>query len=77
MGVTQFQNIITYAYKIKPHSIHQDMDYTFRVSTNAIVLQTYSALQPAFGGDTQSIILELPAYKTFVVFELDKQCSIR
>ena len=77
MGVTQFRNIISYAYKIKPKSITQSMDYTFRVSTNTIVLQTYSALQPAYGGDTPSIILELPAYNTFVVFELGKQCVVR
>lgn len=76
MGNVQFSNILNYARKIKPKSIVQDMDYTFRASTNANIFQTYSSLQPKFGGDTQSIILELVAYKTFVVFELESQCKI-
>lgn len=76
MGNEEFRSIISYAHKVKPHSIAQDMDYNFRVSNNAIVLQTFSPLQPEFGGDTQSIILELVPYKTLVVFELATQCKI-
>lgn len=77
MGETAYNDIRQYGYKTKPHSFNSDMDYDFRVSDNTIVLQTYSSLQPNFGGDTSSIILQLIPYKTIVSFEIGTQCSIK
>ena len=76
LGEVQYSEIIKLGYKLKPKSFNSDMDYNFRVSTNTIMLQTYSPLQPNFGGDTSAIILQLIPYKTFVTFELSTQCSI-
>lgn len=76
MGNAQFSPIMNFAYKTKPQSVDQDMDFIFRASTNTVVMQTYSALQPAFGGDTPAIILQLVQYNSFVTFELNSQCTV-
>ncbi len=76
LGQTEYTEILKFGYKLKPKSFNSDMDHEFRVSNNTIVMQTYSALQPAFGGDTPALILQLVPYKTIIPFELNTQCNI-
>jgi hypothetical protein len=72
----EYNDIRTVATKAKPKSVYGDMDYTFRTSDNAIIFQTYSSLQPKFGGETSAIVLELTQTREFVIFDMDTQCQV-
>lgn len=72
----EYNDIRAVAAKAKPKSVYGDMDYTFRTSDSAIVFQTYSSLQPKFGGETSAIVLQLIQTHEFVIFDIDTQCKI-
>lgn len=70
-----FDNIVRTAYKLRPRSIHQDMDHRFLVSDNAIVMQTYDNLTRAYGGESSLILVEISDSNQILVFDRETQCS--
>lgn len=72
----EFNQIQKVAYKVRPKSVSFDMEWIFRVSENTIVYQTYSSLNPKFGGETSALILLMVRSNQFVVFDMTKDCKV-
>ncbi len=72
----EFNKIIQVAQKAKPKSVYGEMDFQFRVSDNTIMYQTYSSLNPKYGGETNALILEVVPTQEFIIFDINSQCNI-
>lgn len=73
----EFSNIVSFARKLKPNSVHSEIDYIFRASDEATIFQSYDPLNPAYGGEYPAIFLELKNSREFYVFDIKTQCSIK
>lgn len=78
MGSTtpqMFDAIINLAYKLRPQSIHHDMDHHFVVSDSAIMMQTHDNLSRAYGGESSLILVQLDQYNELLRFDVESQCK--
>jgi hypothetical protein len=73
----EYNKIIQIAQKAKPKSVYGEMDFQFRVSDNTILYQTYSSLNPKYGGETNALILEIIPTQEFIIFDINSQCNIK